>query len=110
MSRSTHDPQRLPFGRALGMALLALLAAASVPATAAQGPSADQLRREGRACEQADGFLRAVAPDAAAAVDQINAQRRQVYEQRAAQERVEMAAVALLYAEEIKKGPDYRAC
>src|SRR5262245_25453160 len=110
MSRSTQDPLRLPFGRALGVALLALMAAASVPATAAQGPGADQLRREGRACEQPDGFLRAVAPDAAAVVDQINAQRRQVYEQRAAQERVEMAAVALLYAEEIKKQPDYRGC
>ena len=88
---------------------LALFAGAAA-VTAAQGPNADQLRREGRACEQPDGFIRALSPDAQADVERINAQRRQVYQQRAAQERVDLAAVGVLYAEEIRRQPDYRAC
>jgi uncharacterized protein YdbL (DUF1318 family) len=55
-----------------GIALFAGAAAV----TAAQGPSADQLRAAGRACEQPDGFLRALAPDAEGEVQQINAQIR----------------------------------
>ena len=88
---------------------LALFAGAAA-VTAGQGPSADQLRRDGRACEQPDGFLRALAPDAQGEVQQINAQRRQVYQQRATQEGVEVAAVGVLFAEEIRRQPDYRAC
>ncbi len=91
------------------VASLILLGVGSA-AEAAQGPNAEQLRRENRACEQPDGFLRATAPDAEAAVQAINAQRRQVYEQRATQERVDLAAVGLLYAAEIKSAPAYRAC
>lgn len=91
------------------LASLVLLGAGSA-AIAAQGPNAEQLRREARACEQPDGFLRALNPDAEAAVQGINAQRRQVYQQRATQENVALEAVGLLYAAEIKTQPNYRAC
>jgi uncharacterized protein YdbL (DUF1318 family) len=86
---------------------LVLLGSAVLPAFA---QNAETLRREAKACEQPDGFMRAITPDARAAVETINNQRRTVYTQRAQQERVEMAAVAVVYAQEITKQPDYRAC
>jgi uncharacterized protein YdbL (DUF1318 family) len=114
MSRSTAANIRVRrlSARALFSATLFGLAVLAAPeaVSAAQMPNADQLRREGRACEQPDGYLRALSPDARAAVEQINAQRRNFYQQRATQERVDAVAVAVVYAEEIKKQPDYRAC
>jgi uncharacterized protein YdbL (DUF1318 family) len=79
-------------------------------ALAAGQATSDQLRREGRACEQQDGFLRALNPDAQAAVADINAARRRVYEQRATQENVDIAAAALVFAEQIRREPTYVAC
>ena len=105
---STHCATRRLFAPALilGVALFA----ASGAVTAAQAPNADQLRREAKACEQPDGFLRVMSPDARDDVERINAQRRQFYQQRAAQEGIELVAVGVVYAEEIKRQPDYRAC
>jgi uncharacterized protein len=85
----------------------AVLILALAPAIA---QNAEVLRRDAKACEQPDGFMRALAPDARGAVDTINAQRRRVYEQRATEEKVELAAAAQIYALEISKRPDYRPC
>ena len=85
----------------------AVLAAALAPAMA---QNAEELRRDAKACEQRDGFMRALTPDARQAVETINAQRRQVYDRRAAEERVDIAAAAQIYALEISKRPDYRGC
>ena len=85
----------------------AVLAFALVPALA---QNAEELRRDAKACEQPDGYMRALTADARQAVETINAQRRRVYEMRAAQERVDSAAAAQIYALEISKLPDYRAC
>jgi uncharacterized protein YdbL (DUF1318 family) len=86
---------------------LLLLALGILPALA---QTADVLRRDGKACEQTDGFLRALTPDARQAVDTINAQRRTVYQQRAEQQRVDIAAVGAIFAQYISTKPDYRAC
>ena len=91
------------------LASVVLLGAGSA-AFAAEGPNAEQLRREARACEQPDGFLRALNPNAQDAVQTINAKRRTVYQQDATRENTQLAAVGVIYAEKIKSAPNYRAC
>lgn len=91
-----------------------LIATAFVGGIALSAPalaqSAEDLRGSGAACEQPDGYMRALAPDAQQAVNQINAQRRQFYEMRAAEEGVDAAAVAAVFAMEIRNQPNYRGC
>lgn len=72
--------------------------------------TAEELRRDGEACEQVDGYLRALNPGAQEAVNTINAQRRAFYEMRAAEEGVEVAAVAAVYAMELQSQTNYRGC
>ena len=81
--------------------------AAIAPALA---QSAEDLRRDGAACEQPDGYMRALNPGAQQAVNQINAQRRDFYQMRAAEEGVDVAAVAAVFAMEIANQPNYRGC
>lgn len=81
-----------------------------VASTPAFAQSAEELRGNGTACEQADGYMRALSPDAQQAVNQINAQRREFYEMRAAAEGVDAAAVAAVFAMEIMNQPNYRGC
>jgi uncharacterized protein YdbL (DUF1318 family) len=87
--------------------LFAVGVAVSAPAFA---QSAEDLRRDGAACEQADGYLRALNPGAQASVDTINAQRRDFYTMRAREEGVDAAAVAAVFATEIANQPNYRPC
>lgn len=79
--------------------LLALLFASLGFAAAAQ--SLDALRASGAVGERYDGFAVARDSSAAAVVSQVNAQRRQIYEQRAAQQRVAADQVGRVYAREI---------
>jgi uncharacterized protein YdbL (DUF1318 family) len=79
-------------------------------AVAAGAPTARELRAAGRACEQPDGFLRALSPDAQADVERLNGQRRAVYQRRAAELNVDVAASGVIFAEQIRGEPDYRPC
>lgn len=72
--------------------------------------TAEELRRDGEACEQIDGYMRALNPGAEDAVDRINAQRLSFYEMRAAEEGVEAAVVAAVFAMELQSQPNYRPC
>jgi uncharacterized protein YdbL (DUF1318 family) len=91
-----------------------LLVTALIGGIAAASPAfaqnAEELRRDGAACEQADGYLRALNPGSQGAVDTINAQRRDFYGMRAAEEGVDVGAVAAVFATEIANQPNYRSC
>lgn len=76
------------------------LAATGLPAPAL-AQSADELKRQGLAGESLDGFLVARDSSVADRVAQLNAERRRLYEQRAAQEGIEVSAVARIYAQQI---------
>ncbi len=92
----------------LFFASAAVLALAT--ATPAFAQTAEELRRDGAACEQPDGFLRALNPTAQAAVNTINDQRRNHYETRAAAEGVDAASVGAVFAVELQSQPNYRGC
>lgn len=79
--------------------LLALLFAGFGFAAAAQ--SLDALRASGAVGERFDGYAVARQSSAAGVVAQVNAQRRQIYEQRAAQQKVPVEQVGRVYAGEI---------
>ena len=86
---------------------LAAVALAPLPAVA---QTADELRSAARACEQPDGFMRALDPAAQTAVEAINTQRRGVYQEQATREGVDISAVGAVYAQQIGIQPNYRAC
>lgn len=97
--------RRLVFGGAIGLMLaVAALAVGSVPAL-----SADRLLDEARAAgvvgERYDGYAMvrdsSAGADVRALVDEVNAKRRAVYEQRAASEGVSIDQVGRVYAQEI---------
>ena len=88
----------------------ALIAGAIVLSTPAFAQTAEDLRRDGAACELPDGYMRALNPSAQATVDMINAQRRDFYAMRAAEENVDVAAVGAVFAVEISRQPNYRPC
>ena len=67
----------------------------------AEAQSAESLRRSGQAGERFDGYMEARDGSVAGAVNQINAQRRQVYEKRAQQEGVSVDQVGRVFAQEI---------
>jgi len=67
----------------------------------AHAQSADALRASGDAGERFDGYMEARKPSAAAVVETINAQRRQVYEERAKQQNVAVDKVGRVYAQQI---------
>lgn len=95
---------------ALGLVLAALLAG---PATA-QGGALDGYRAEGVIAERFDGYVEirpAAAADAPAAardlVEDVNAQRRALYERRAEESDVAVEAVGKLFATKIvESAPD----
>jgi hypothetical protein len=61
----------------------------------------DELRASGKVGERYDGFAVARDPSAADLVGEVNARRRGVYEQRAAEQGVSVEAVGAVYAKEI---------
>lgn len=81
--------------------LVALSVAGGGMIRAAHAQSADALRASGDAGERFDGYMEARKPSAAAAVEAINAQRRQVYEERARQQNVPVEEVGRVYAQQI---------
>ena len=86
--------------RALSLIPLAL-AAVLILGGPAQAQNLDALRASGAVGERFDGYL--VARDASAQgfVDQVNAQRRQIYQQRAASQGVAADQVGRVYAQRI---------
>ncbi len=91
--------QRRDFLAGLAGALCAL-SLTGLP-IAAHAQSADALRSSGQAGERFDGYMEARDASVAGAVNQINAQRREVYEKRAQQEGVPIDQVGRVFAQEI---------
>lgn len=83
----------------MGRWLLALLFA--VFASAASAQSLDALRASGAVGERYDGYAVAREPSAAGVVSSVNAQRRRIYEERAAQQKAPPDQVGRVYAREI---------
>ncbi len=99
--------------------VVTLMALVTFAVAGAQASELDDRRAAGLIVERYDGFVEpanANAPaDIRALVERVNAQRRDIYEKRAAENDVPMAEVAKLYAIEILenapsgtlfKGPD----
>ncbi len=87
------------------LARLVILAAAalalgwSAPPVLAQ--SLDQLRASGAVGERYDGYAEALQSIAAGVVQQVNAKRKQIYAQRAAQEGASVDQIGRIYARQI---------
>lgn len=83
--------------------LAALVLVLAFPLGAAQAQSLDTLRASGAVGEKYDGYavVRDAAAGAGAVVDDVNAKRRQIYAQRAAEQGVPVDQVGRVYAEEI---------
>ncbi len=87
------------------LARLVILAAAalalgwSAPPVLAQ--SLDQLRASGAVGERYDGYAQALQSSAAGMVQQVNAKRKQIYAQRAAQEGASVDQIGRVYARQI---------
>lgn len=100
MRSQAHASTRRRVCRGLaGLAFAAvLLAAAPAPAQ-----TLNDLRAQGAVGEGYDGFarVRTPAPGAQAAVDQVNARRREIYAKRAAEQKVAPADVGRVYARQI---------
>lgn len=92
------------------LVIAAALAGGIALSAPAYAQTAEELRRDATACEQPDGYMRALNPGVQAAVNAINAQRRTFYEMRAAEEGVDVAAVAAVFATQLTSQPDYRGC
>lgn len=97
MARS-HDPTRRAVVRG-GLALLAAwFAFGPVPARA---QTVREMLAAGAVGERFDGLLEARDPSAQGFVNQVNAQRRQIYAQRAAQQGVPADQVGRVYAQQL---------
>lgn len=98
-----------PRRRAIALLAALCFAVAALPGLA-QAQNLDQYRAEGVIAERFDGYVevRVDNPpaDAAQVVDEVNAKRREVYQQRAKQQDVAPEAVGKVYAEQIlQKAP-----
>jgi len=96
--------------RTKSLALLGMLPALVLAISLLDEPAAaqdlDGLRASGAVAERFDGYLQAQERSASKAVATINAQRKKVYEQRAAAQGVSVDQVGRVYASEIlKKAP-----
>lgn len=86
-------------GRLLGILVLgAMMILAQAPANA---QSLNELRASGAVGEAYDGFARARDPGMSGKVDAINAQRRAIYQERAAAQGVSLGQVGRVYAQQI---------
>ncbi|MGF1593007.1 MAG: YdbL family protein [Kiloniellaceae bacterium] len=85
--------------------LLSLLAAAAVAlpllAGTASAQTLDELRASGKIGERYDGFAQARDPSTAEMVTEINAKRREIYQQQADKQGVPLDQVGLVYASEL---------
>ncbi len=83
----------------------ALLAAAVLVVTLVAAPaiaqSLDQLRASGAVGERYDGYAQALQSSAASVVQKVNAKRKQIYAQRAAQQGASADQIGRVYAQQI---------
>ncbi len=90
---------RRKFSRALVVAAVVLALGLSAPPVLAQ--SLDELRASGAVGERYDGYAQALQSSAAGLVKQVNAKRKQIYTQRAAQEGASADQIGRVYARQI---------
>ncbi len=90
---------RRNFGRATVLAATILLLGLSAPPVLAQ--SLDQLRASGAVGERYDGYAEALQSSAAGVVEQVNAKRRQIYQQTADKEGASVDQIGRVYARQI---------
>jgi uncharacterized protein YdbL (DUF1318 family) len=85
----------------LAVFVAAVLALALVAATPAFAQSLDQLRASGAVGERYDGYAQALDSSARAFVDQVNAKRRKIYAEDAAQTGASTEQVGRVFAQQI---------
>ncbi len=89
--------------------LASLVLIVGLTATPADAQSLDQLRASGAVGERFDGYAAAMggaSGQARALVSQVNAKRRQLYQKRAAEQRVSPGQVGRVFAQQImQKAP-----
>ncbi len=90
---------RRNFARAMVLAAAVLVLGLSAPPVLAQ--SLDQLRASGAVGERYDGYAQALQPSAAGVVQQVNAKRRQIYQQTADKEGASIDQIGRVYARQI---------
>jgi uncharacterized protein YdbL (DUF1318 family) len=110
-AKLTAMPRTSPRSGSSGLTRRAFMATAAALAVSAatgllladqaEAQSADDLKRQGLAGETLEGYLVARDNSVAARVEQINADRRQLYQQRAAQEGVSVEQIGKIYARQI---------
>jgi uncharacterized protein YdbL (DUF1318 family) len=84
--------------------LASLVVIAGLSATPAEAQSLDQLRASGVVGERFDGYAQALggaSGQVRALVSQVNAKRRRLYQQRAAEQRVSAGQVGRVFAGQI---------
>lgn len=86
---------------ALYRCMMIVLVLVVAPVMTASADSLDGLRASGAAGERYDGYAEALSPSAKATVDQVNAQRKKIYQQRATQQGVSADQIGRVYAEQI---------
>ena len=90
---------RRNFARAMVLAATVLVLGLSGPPALAQ--SLDQLRASGAVGERYDGYAEALQSGAAGVVQQVNAKRRQIYQQTADKEGTSVDQIGRIYARQI---------
>ena len=90
---------RRNFARAMVLAATILVLGLSAPPALAQ--SLDQLRASGAVGERYDGYAQALQSGAAGVVQQVNAKRRQIYQQTADKEGTSVDQIGRIYARQI---------
>ncbi len=90
---------RRKFARAMVLATTVLILGLSAPPALAQ--SFDELRASGAVGERYDGYAEALQSSAAGVVQQVNAKRRQIYQQTADKEGASVDQIGRVYARQI---------
>ncbi len=90
---------RRNLARAMVLAAAVLVLGLSAPPVLAQ--SLDQLRASGAVGERYDGYAQALQSGAAGVVQQVNAKRRQIYQQTADKEGASVDQIGRVYARQI---------
>ncbi len=81
--------------------VMTLVAGLSLAVSQGYAQSAESLRASGQAGERWDGYLEARDASAKGEVDQINAQRKELYTERAKQQGISVEEVGKVYAQQI---------
>lgn len=104
-TRSRRLASRLASGLAAVALVLALAASLWPPDASALPPAVEQAKDQGLVGEQADGYLgfvvNDVPPAVRQAVNEINAQRRELYEKRAAEQGTEVRTYSAVVGKQL---------